>query len=95
MLTIEYDSWNGTSVSDGMIEILIFNWLEDGLTYFKTGSENLILATRALIAEGRIPHTDIQFLFRGQMHKPVQDGRLSEWPSGFCDFSEKWLQKLL
>lgn len=95
MFTIEYDAWNGTPVADGMAEMLVLDMFERGFTHYKTGSENLILATRALIADGKLPHTEIQFLFKGQIIKPNKDGRCMEWPSGFCDCANDWLMRLL
>jgi hypothetical protein len=95
MLTIEYDSLNGIPVADGMAEMLVLDMFKRGFTHYKTGSENLILATRALIADGKLPHTEIQFLFKGEIIKPDKYGRSLEWPVGFCDCINDWLSRLL
>lgn len=95
MLTIEYDDWNGTPVADGMCEELLIDMHRRGFTHYKTSSENLILAARALVCRGVLPHTEIQFLFKGQTIAPDKDGRCLEWPSGFCDKSQDWLIVLL
>lgn len=58
-------------------------------------SELFILAARALIHEGVIPHTEVRFLFDGQYIEPDKDGRLPVWPQGFCDMSEKLLCRML
>lgn len=95
VLTIEYDALTGTPVADGMCEELVLDMYCRGFTHFKTGSDNLILATRALIAEGILPNTEIQFKFKDQIMKPDSDGRFSEWPNGFCDCSSDWLMRIM
>lgn len=95
MLTIEYDAWNGIPVADGVIEMLVLDLIKNGTTHYITSNENFILATRALIADGKISHTEVQLLFKGQILALNKDGRCLEWPAGFCDFSESWLARLL
>lgn len=95
MLVIEYDGLTGTPVADGMCEEMILDMYCRGFTHFKTGTENMILATRALICGGVLPHTEVQFKFRDQIIQPNRDGRCLEWPNGFCDKSEDWLLRLL
>jgi hypothetical protein len=95
MLTIEYDSLTGIPVADGTCEQFVIDMICQGTTYFIAGSENIILATRTLIAEGVITHTDIQFKFKDKILCPNKDGRLDEYPTGFCDISEEWLKRLI
>jgi hypothetical protein len=55
-------------------------------------TENVIFAARVLKKEEGI---DIQFKFGDQILTPDKDGRLNEWPDGFCEFVDDWLIRLL
>lgn len=61
----------------------------------RVSNELFILAARALIHEGVVPHTEVRFLFDGQYIAPDKDGILPVWPQGFCDMSEKLLYRML
>jgi hypothetical protein len=54
-----------------------------------------ITAVRALICEGHIPHTEVQFIFDGQTLLPNKDGRMAHWPRGFCDYTDDLLMRIL
>lgn len=95
MLTIEFHSTKGTPVADGLAEETVLEMYERGFTSFVTSTENLVMATRALVAEGTIPHTEVQFRFKDQVISIDRDGRCLNWPVGFCDAAESWLFRLL
>jgi hypothetical protein len=63
--------------------------------HITVANELFITAARVLIAEGVIPHTEVQFQFRGQIMTVYPDGSLDHWPAGFCDTSELLLCRIL
>ena len=97
MKTIEYSS-TGFASPDAHCEesALRFLQMEDkdsGKCCVST--ENFISAVRALICEGKFPHNEVQFLFNGKIIPIDADGRIEEWPAGFCDTIDIFLVRLL
>lgn len=48
-------------------------------------TENIITAFRMLVAEGQIPHTEIEFKFNDKLITVNENGVLNHYPKGFCD----------
>lgn len=65
-----------------------------------TESDIIINAVRVAIKESRVSFADVAFFHvdgRGNIEqiKPDKDGRLSNWPWGFCTMQDDLLNKLL
>lgn len=98
MLTITYDPTGGVTFDDGVVEQKVLGLYEmstRGPVTLRTSNEFVVLAARALIAEGKIPHDAIEFVFNGYVIQHSKVGRLSQWPDGFCDVSDKLLMRIL
>ena len=75
------------------------------ITEYRVSTENVILAARALIKEGYFSHEDVVFEYQdydesGKMvvvvsQKANINGRLGQWPPGFCDAQFKILERLI
>ena len=59
------------------------------------GSTLPIMQLRVFIKEGVIKASDIEFEFMDSIVEHDSDGRFGLWPSGFCDYDMKLLDKLL
>jgi hypothetical protein len=97
MRTIEYCA-NGLKIADAECEKLAREFLNPSSPHYgdiSVSNSTFILAVRALIKEGVFPHTDARFLYDGQYLHPNKDGRMEDWPNGFCDIDEKLYFRLL
>jgi transcriptional regulator len=92
--TIEY-SPHGFPISDAECEVLARSFLESNQETIKVANDNFILAIRVLIKEGHTQHMNVRFLFEDRYIYSNKDGRLEEWPNGFCDTAEKLLCRML
>lgn len=98
MLTIIFDSVDGVTFPDGVVEQEVLRFYEvstRGPVTLRTSSELVVHAARALIAEGKIPHEAIEFVFDGSVIRHSKAGRMQHWPDGFCDVSDKLLMRIL
>lgn len=93
MVILEFSEL-GLPISDYDAESFITELISSGVND-TVSTSNAILAARAMIARGNIQNTDICFMFNGSKLYPDKDGRLAEWPKGFCDFEENWLMQLM
>lgn len=91
----------GNPVSDFELDEFVskLQSLADGQV-LKISTENVIHEIRARIKEGKIASKDVSFIALGTDHKPIylfpdKDGRLDQWPSGFCDTNENTLFRLI
>lgn len=50
---------------------------------------------RVMIKEGLFDHKDIVFEYNGQILEADRNGRIEHWPLGFCDHTEKVLERLI
>lgn len=94
MKTVEYTP-NGRAFSDSSSEEEARNFLRSNKTCIEASTENFITAIRVLVHERRYSHTEVEFLFDGKKMPPDKNGRLREWPYGFCDVNERFLIRLL
>ena len=94
MKTIAYHP-NGLCYADADCEQSARKFLTGTWEYIAVANELFITAARALIAEKVIPHTEVQFVFRGKTLAVNSGGRLQEWPMGFCDTNELLLSRIL
>jgi hypothetical protein len=88
---------DGLAIADQECERLAREFLDPSSTNcdISVSNSTFILAVRVLIKEGFFPHTDVRFLYDGQYIHPDKDGRIENWPNGFCDIDEKLLCRLL
>jgi hypothetical protein len=94
MKTIEFFS-QGEAIADAAAEDRARDFLKGDQDAISVSTQNFILATRALISEGFVSNSEVQFRFEGRLLLPDRDGRLPLWPNGFCDHSERWLCRIL
>jgi len=89
MITIVYDK-NGHAYSDFMAEEIVLELKEDDCIY--TSTENIVQAARALSLEKGF---DVQFKFNDEIITPNEYGAILNWPKGFCDYTHKWMSRVL
>lgn len=94
MRTIEYAA-DGIAVADHNADKFARGFLKGDETYCKVSTENVITAVRVLVHERRYPHDKVAFLFNGKHLYPNKDGRMPDWPVGFCDYQDRMLDCLL
>jgi hypothetical protein len=97
MRTIEY-CIGGEAISDFHCETRAFSFLKDahvGDEEIAVSSGLFITAVRCLVKQGAASHLNVRFLFRGKLIYPDLNGRIENWPAGFCDVEERFLSKLL
>ena len=85
----------GIPVSDFEAEILAASLVdaEYGLLMYST--ENIFHAIRVLIGEGKLSSAKIMFKYEDTYIPIMDDGRLRNWPSGFCVTFDGFLDRLL
>lgn len=86
-LIVEYDPDNGVTLPDNQSQKYVENVIDNmfAIPHIIIGNELLITLFRCAVAEGKIKHTEIEFLFKGQIIKISKYGRCEEWPKGFGD----------
>ncbi len=90
MITIVYDR-NGHAYSDFLAENTIMSLNKDD-DYICTSTENIVQAARALSVEKGF---DVQFQFNDEIITPNEYGAILNWPKGFCDYTHKWMSRVL
>ena len=92
MIMIKYCNW-GTPISDFDVE----EWYQSIRTGgdFYISSEIAVTRVRVAVKEGELNPEDVSFCYKGICQFPDKDGRLAQWPEGFCDVSERLLERLL
>lgn len=86
-LIVEYDPDEGLALTDNRAEeyvsCAIYN--RSIIPHIIIGNELLITLFRCAVVEGKIKHTEIEFLFKEKTIKINKYGRCEEWPEGFGD----------
>lgn len=95
MITIRYCP-EGEAVSDFAVE----GWWRRVLAYdtsvlVRVSTTPPVTRARVAVCERELPPTAIQFEYQGRCQYPDSNGRLSWWPDGFCDITEKLSESLL
>jgi hypothetical protein len=97
-MIIEYSKY-GKAIGDDECLDIFLDELANGTEIIKVSTANIIHVSRVLIAIGRIDVDDISYMFKvGDTYKkllPDKNGRISEWPIGFCDHFDRWLEALI
>ena len=100
-LTVEYlPEDNDTALySDGdmedFIRQVVTNAAKENATLLRTSQESAIGYVRLCILEGLISHEDVEFIFGDKMMFADKYGHLDWWPTGFCDYNDNLLNRLL
>lgn len=103
MITLKYDPNNGIAYRDGGLDEYVNrlciqnNRASDtnNEIHITAATENIFLALRVAIKQGRISHEDVLVEYNKQFGKYDKDGRSEFWPDGFCDYHQKQLLELL
>ena len=98
MYTLTYDK-NSTAYSDSKAEETAYLLNSQDV---KTSTENVILAARVLYKERKILKFEIVYseYYEDGTNSLLfldlnEDGRLDEWPKGFCDVIDNLLNRIL
>ncbi len=101
MLILTYNpNSNDLLVPDGKLLFVAKKLYEDysEITWrieLVTGCEALINAFRTLIAEGAIDNEKVGFHFNGKTFFADVNGRIADWPDGFCDTVQCLCERIL
>ena len=95
-LIVEYDPDNGIALPDNKSEEFVNDVIDNRSTisHIVVGTELLMLLFRCAIVKGRIKHTEIEFLFKGDAIRIDKFGTCERWPEGFGDIPMKALETL-
>ncbi len=103
-LIIEYKPMLGDFVQDALVQQyvngLIYSFAEEQHLYPEVlhrdvGSELIITGIRVAIKQGKLNQNEVIFRFNGHNITADSRGRLSDWPNGFCNIWDSYLDKLL
>lgn len=97
MITVEYRE-QGAPISDWGLDYIIDNVIikeEFNDVNVSYSTENIFLAIRTAVVTGRLNHKSIQFKFNDKIIDIYEDGKLSEFPTGFLDVADNLLTTLL
>ncbi|MEK4006411.1 hypothetical protein [Paenibacillus sp. FSL H3-0333] len=89
MITINYCK-EGTPIPDYDAE----EWLESWLTFkddqvYNVSTENIVSWVRVYLAEEKLSTQDVRLQFDGKNIEINDYAVITNWPDGFCDFSEE------
>lgn len=68
---------------------------EDVQVNILVSQSDLVDAFRLMVLREKIPADLIQFKYKDQFIRCDRNGRLEEWPKGFCDIGTKILTEML
>lgn len=96
MFKIIYDPQHGQIVPDADIESFVESYVVNHSQNAKitVGSELLVLAFRAEIAEGNLDPAGVEFWYNGHIVGHQQTGSFVNPPKGFCDMHIKLVSRL-
>lgn len=86
---------SGAAFSDYMVEGILR--MHDNYEV-RVSTENMIHAARALYREGVIKDLEIWYEYTPNKHMKInidKNGRLDQWPKGFCDSIDQWIERLI
>lgn len=96
MKTVIYTSLNKDAVADYKAEKIAREFLLNlNQASISVSTENFITALRCLIMDGVYPPNQVTILYEGHRLSIDKDGRLPDWPKGFCDYTESFYLRLL
>jgi len=99
MIRVEYCP-EGIAVPDAKVEAFVKELIDNqcsekmcyGLLGIQVSTSNVFEFLRVMKKEKDI---EVQFKFKGKIITPDKDGRIENWPNGFCDYYDNWLRRLL
>lgn len=99
MKHIEYNA-NGEAIADAKAEAKALEFLQSSEEKIVVSTDNFITAIRVSICDGVIDHNQVEFYFvdskeTNWLLHPDADGRLDQYPHGFCDYQDNLLMRLL
>jgi hypothetical protein len=99
-LTVIYDPYEGMHCRDseakGIVDNIIGKFFKDGRNIKVTVATSLLIDNfRLYLHRRKIGVNNIEFKFRDQLLGHDENARLHPWPRGFCDYTERILEKLL
>lgn len=95
-LIVEYDPDNGVAFPDNKSEDYVENIIETPVKQrIVIGTELLVELFRCAVVEKKIKHTEIKFLFKGEIIDIDKYGTCREYPKGFGDVNINVLSRLL
>ena len=101
ILHLHYDK-EGTPIADSKCEEYLLDLYEkykdsDKEIDLSFSTYNIITCLRALINDGKIPHTWVLISYENDGVKSLVDkhGSLQHYPEGFNDYSVNWLMRLI
>jgi hypothetical protein len=98
MITVIYDPVNGATVPDANVSSEVDYFIlaqKDKTIGVVIGSELIINEFRVRLYRKEIEPSDIKFMYEGVEIDANVDGRLKNWPTGFCDTTDKQLSELI
>jgi hypothetical protein len=97
MFKIVYDPEHGQIVPDADVESFVESYIVNHSRNAKVtvGSELLILAFRAEIAEGNLDPSNVEFWYNGKQVQHLKNGDLVNPQPGFCDLQTRLVHRLL
>ena len=84
----EIENWVNNRINHYLNNVHIFG-RED--LYLLVGQEMVITQFRVAVKQKLIPHTDIEIIFKDKTIHMDCEGRIDDWPDGFCDYWENML----
>lgn len=99
MLIIEYHK-DGVHVADhetmAIAEGMVQRANDPERTFETRISQAMILdAFRVLIKRGAVDHKNVKIKFENKIMSVCERANLSDWPRGFCDYTENYLMELI
>lgn len=100
-LIVEYDPILGDHEPDALIHGYVIRMIHtflnetEGTLHRVVANELMIMEVRVAIKQKRLNHEQVIFRFKGQDIHAHSNGRLPNWPKGFCDTYEKLLTDFL
>jgi hypothetical protein len=102
MIKMIYRAKSGNAFPDGRV-IEEVEWLITLLpdTEISFSTENILLAVRVAIKQGRLPREAVELWFDAENGSPKRrltiypGGGISPWPDGFCDTTDNLIIALL
>jgi hypothetical protein len=70
------------------------DYLDDVMVVY-TAQESVVMMFRVLVAEKKLSHKDISFIYNDQVFTVNSDGRFIEDTMGFCEHLDNMLDRLL
>lgn len=89
----EIEDWANDIVKESQTPIS--NFTGERVIERKVSNELAINQIRVFIKQGKLNHSEVVFVYNGSELKPDKNGRLENWPKGFCDHTENMLYTLL